>query len=303
MIYLSDKRSPNLITTLCLAAFLVLLAGSLRFYKLGSWSFGPDEVATLQEAASLFQETSLPRESDYYRLPRIIPLGYPIMHSGYTVFGRDEFGSRVVPALFGTASVLVVFLGLLRPLGTPTALATALLVAVWPAHLLVSQFNRFYMIAFFFASLSVILGIHAWVRRSVIWVALASLAAMLAGLSHTFLFLLLGGLFAAILCAAVAERSPIPWRMLTVVVAAGVVIGVFTTVYLLPLSRGWNSGETWGYSVPKAIQASVSSIGWPFVLLAPLGLVSLRCAERICSLIGECSLRCGLRLCWWRPGW
>jgi len=254
---------------------LVVFAGSLRFAKLGAWPFAPDEVATLSEADALFSSGASPRE-DIYRLPRIIPFSYLMLYVGRALFGADEFGTRVVPALFGTASVVIIFLGLRRPMGFATALATSLLVATWPSHLLQSQSNRFYGIAFFFSCLAVMLGWHAWMRRSPQWMGLACLAAFLAGLSHTFQFLMIGGLFAGILCASLVERRSIPWRLLAVAAGTGLVALLFAIVYLLPLARGWNAGESWGYSVPHGIIASVSSIGWPVLLLAPLGFVGLR---------------------------
>jgi len=259
---------------------LVVFAGSLRFAKLGAWPFAADEVATLGEVDSLFSSKPFPQDGAADRLPRIIPFSYLMLHVGRTLFGADEFGYRVVPALFGTASVVVIFLGLRRPMGLATALATSLLVATWPSHLLQSQSNRFYGIAFFFSCLAVMMGWHAWLRRSPLWMGLACLAAFLAGLSHTFQFLMIGGLFAGILCASLVERHSIPWRLLAVAVGTGLVALLFASVYLLPLARGWNAGESWGYSVPHAIFASVSSIGWPVVLLAPLGLEGLRRKRR-----------------------
>ena len=53
-----------------IAASLLLLAGVLRFYKLGTWSFAGDETATLADTASLFGDLEVSEDHQYYRLPR-----------------------------------------------------------------------------------------------------------------------------------------------------------------------------------------------------------------------------------------
>jgi hypothetical protein len=55
--------------------------------------------------------------------------------------------------------------------------------------------------------------------------------------------------------------------------AAAAVLAVFFLLYLRPLLRGWNQGESWGYSPLHAILASIVSIGWPTALLSALGCV------------------------------
>jgi hypothetical protein len=44
-------------------------------------------------------------------------------------------------------------------------------------------------------------------------------------------------------------------------------------LYLLPLLRGWNEEKTWGYSVGRSLLGSLSSLGWPVVLLALWGAI------------------------------
>src|SRR5262249_20322116 len=92
---------------------------------------------------------------------------------------------------------------------------------------------------------------------------------------HTIEALLLGALFAAIVVTAWLGREPRLVRLLPVVVFSGLVgAGIFLG-YLLPMARGWNSGESWGYSLGHSAMASVSQLGWPIALLAFLGVVSL----------------------------
>ena len=90
-------------------------------------------------------------------------------------------------------------------------------------------------------------------------------------LCHTTTALLLPIIFAGVLAASYAERQPVSGRVLLVFLAAGACIAGFFAVYLWPLMRGWNQGQTWGYSVGHSILASANMIGWPVFLLAILG--------------------------------
>src|SRR5947209_2290306 len=95
---------------LLLALTLALLGGGLRFFRLGPWPFAGDELATLTEADSLFGKTVSPPESQTYRLARLVPLSYAIHYADYQLFGRDEWGSRVLIALLGTLQIVLVFI-------------------------------------------------------------------------------------------------------------------------------------------------------------------------------------------------
>jgi hypothetical protein len=255
-----------------LALLLCLIAGGLRFYRLGDWPFHRDELPTLDEAASLFQPLDHPPTTQLERLPRIVPLGYTLLAAGYECFGRDEYGSRVMGALFGVLNVLFVFLLLDRTLGRSTALVTALLLALWPEHIYRSQENRYYMFASVFASLSMLLGWLAVERQSRWWLLGACVAAMAAVLCQTVLGLLFAGLFVAIVAAGWAAGDfAAARRLLPVLIGAGFVALVFFVVYLLPLMRGWNAGETWGYGLGHSLAAAVSQLGWPIALLALVG--------------------------------
>lgn len=262
-----DKR---ILIGLCLA--LGLLAGGLRFYRLGDWPFHRDEVPTLDEVTSLLTPLPGPPTTQTDRLPRIVPLGYSLLALGYECFGRDEFGTRVMGAIFGTLHVLLVFLLLDRTLGRPTALATALLVALWPEHLYRSQENRFYMFAAVGSSLAMLLGALAVERRSRWLLAGACLAAFAAVLCQTVQGLVFGGLFVTIVAASWAARDGAIARRLLPVLAAGALLAcAFFVWYLLPLIRGWNTGAAWGYGVGHSVAAGVSQLGWPVALLAVVG--------------------------------
>jgi hypothetical protein len=254
---------------------LALIAGALavRFHRLGDWPFAFDEVPTLEEVQTLADPSSAAPESQAFRLPRLIPVGYLFSWAGIRLFGADEFGSRVVPALLGAAMVGLVFgIGRLS-LGRGTALAAALLTALWPAHVFQSQQNRFYMAAALFASVTMLCGSVAAARPRLRWIVLACAAATLSVLSHTVTAVLLPAVGLGVLAARYAEgRSPSRSELLAFSAGAAV-IGLLFLVYLLPLASGWNRNAAWGYSVGHSVLASVNMLGWPVALLAGLGLV------------------------------
>jgi hypothetical protein len=254
---------------------LGLLAGSLRFYRLGTWPFFGDELATFSEVAAFNSPDQGDDTSQNARLARMIPLSYLVHNAGYALFGQDEFGSRAMMALLGTVQVVLVFFCLTRPLGWPAALATALLLAVWPEHIYQSQQHRFYMTAAVFSSLCMLAGAWAVQRQSVLLTALACLAAFAAILAHTLQGLTLGGLFIGILVAARVRRQSAPWVQLGVVAAAAMMALTFLAFYLLRQGQGWNAGEGWGSTSGHSLLASLYEIGWPVVLLAGLGAVSI----------------------------
>jgi hypothetical protein len=255
---------------------VVMLAGILRFHRLGDWPFAGDEILTFPEVDSLFEGPSVSTIEQKDRLPRLIPLGYLVQYLDYQLFGRDEYGSRVLIALLGTASVAVIFFGLAPTLGTSAALAAATLTALWPEHLFQSQQNRFYAAAQLFAAACMVTGALAVSRQST-WLALAScVAASAALLSHTLQGMLFGGLFGAIAMAALAQRWDRAWKLLVTVGAASLVAAAFFLLYLYPLAKGWNAtGSWWGYGVTHSVLASINQVGWPVGLLALVGTVDV----------------------------
>jgi hypothetical protein len=256
-----------------IAIGLAVLAGGLRFYRLGAFPFAGDELATLAETHSFFTPPDGAASSQIDRLPRMIPLAYLVHGLDYRLFGTDEFGSRVLPAALGALGVAVVYLGLAGTAGEAAALVTALLLAVWPEHLLQSQENRFYMTAWLVASAAVMLGARAARDRSVPWAVAACLAGLVGVLCHTLMLVLLPGLFAAFAVSAWRDREPLPRRMLAAAAGAGVAAGAVVLGLVLTVGRGWNAGASWGYSPLHGLVAAVNRVGWPVIVLAGLGAV------------------------------
>lgn len=253
------------------AILLTIAAAALRFHTIGQWPFFEDEFVTTTESDSLFGRVELPRDSQPQRLPRILPLAYTLHYVGNQIFGRDEFGTRVLVALFGTATVPLVLVLLDGTCPRAVAVATSLLIAVWPEHIIQCQQNRFYVFAAFFSYATMLLGArfvwHPTVGLS-IQIIIAAFAALLC---HTltaigFLFVVAG-----IAAAATFARRPIPPRPLKTLFAGGLLLCVFGVVYLLPRLRGWNAGEEFGFSVAHSAVSMVRMLEWPVFILTLLG--------------------------------
>jgi hypothetical protein len=252
---------------------LLLLAGGLRFYRLGDWSLAGDETATFEEVDSLLTHPPTVLKDQIDSLPRLIPLAHGTLFVGYQLFGRSDFGCRVLPALLGAMNVALLYLLLRGPLGEMPALASALFFALWPEHIFHSQENRFYIPAEFISSLCMASGALAAQRRSLGWMAIACLSAFLAILFHTTLGLLQIGLVISFTVANIWDHRPGAWFLLGLILVTSIGSRFLFTGYLMPIYRSWNFGSGWGYGPIQAVLASVVQLGLPVVLLAMLGAI------------------------------
>lgn len=264
---------PARIQFISITVAVLVIGAALRFYGIGAWPFAGDETATLLEERVLFHEVQAPESSQAYRLPHLVPLSYFLLHIGQALFGSDEFGSRVMTAIVGTAGVVVIFMLLDGPMGRPTAIATALLATLWPEHVFQSQQARFYIVAAFFAFLSMLVGGFALKRRPVLFSGIACGLAFAAMLAHTLMVVLFPMIFMGIVAGSYAERKPVPKGIWLVFLITTVLVAVFFGSYVMPLLHGWNQGQSWGYSVVHSVLASIDMVGWPIALLAAVGLL------------------------------
>lgn len=282
-----DKRR-----LVCIAISIFVFAVAIRFYKLGEWPFVPDEIATIEEESLLFGRSEIPNDHQYYRLPKIIPLAYLLHHIDYSMFGSDELGSRVIPALMSSICVLVIFL-MINPLkGLPTAVATSLIFAVWPSHVSLSQQNRYYAAAAFFSTICLLAGAYVADRRSIKMCFIACLALVAAVLCNTLTGAFLGIVLVGIIGGSFAERQNPPGVPIMIMGITAIGLLLLYWHYLRPLITGWNEGAECGYSVTHAILGSVNLIGWPTAVLGSAGtlfLLTQRSAQNwywIASILG-----------------
>jgi len=143
-------------------AGVVLLALMLRFWRLGQWNFQATEMFTLKDSLTL--KATNPR-----------PLGYVLNHYLVGPFLQlDEFGLRLLPAIFGVLAVVTLYLVGRRLIGARAALCGAFILAVNPLQVMYSQLARYWSLVFLLSTIypfALYLGIRERDRR---WFAIDS---------------------------------------------------------------------------------------------------------------------------------
>ena len=161
------------------AVELTLLAGCLRFLRLGAWSLWIDEGNTLW----LTQHLSGKRPTDAY------PLFFWLERGMVELFGTGEFALRLLPAILGILTVPLLYLAFRKAAGERAAFWGALLLALSPWHLFWSQNARYYTLLMVEALVMFRLAWAWWEGGG--WKHLAGLALVgLAGLMTQYTLLL-----------------------------------------------------------------------------------------------------------------
>lgn len=156
-IHRSDSRFLARVggTTLLLAT-IAAVAFLLRFHWLGSWSFWIDEIFTVNRAHDLFGNDLLPDV--------LTKRGLSLYLIGWSMklLGTSEWSARLVPAIVGVATVVLIYFPIRRVTNSFVGLVTALLLAISPFHIYYSQNARyvsslvlFYVLAALFLFLAV----------------------------------------------------------------------------------------------------------------------------------------------------
>jgi hypothetical protein len=266
---------------------LILLAGTMRFYHLGTWPFAMDELFTPIETHVWMGEMNVPDEylgnekpeqTQIYRLPRMLLVAHFVHWIDYKFFGESELGSRFLMAVIGTLCVGLIFVTACPLFGTRGSLILALLIMLFPEHILNSQNGRFYSLAFLFITMVFLLGGHIVQRNSVkasVWIGFLALLMIF---SHT-----LGGLIWGIILLSILIEIGFSNKKNNNINRIFVCIGLWSLLFLLvaffylkPLIGEWNSADRqWGYTPLHAAMAFINRISWSYALLSCLGTLLL----------------------------
>lgn len=133
---------------------IVLLAGLLRFYRLGTWGFWLDEIYSVRDTFHLtgqdiVQYTGDPKDVYY-------PLSYALIRLAMAFLGVNEWSARLVPCLVGIISIPLLYFPVRKMFNSTVGLLAVLLLAVSPWHLYWSQSARFYSLLFLLCNLSLL---------------------------------------------------------------------------------------------------------------------------------------------------
>jgi mannosyltransferase len=220
------RRQRQTIITLSL---LVLLAFTLRVYRLGHQSFWYDEGQSYYFAHqdSLGAMLGVISDSDHP------PLYFILLYLWMSVAGRSEFALRFTALFWSLLLVPLVYLLGRRAFGIGEGITAALLMAVSPFHVWYAQEARMYTLATFLGLLSSYLLLLALQKgRRSLWLAytLAALAAPYAHLYACFV-LLLQGLF--VLLWAWRSRPGVPFLRAWLLSQVGIGLGFLPWVSIV----------------------------------------------------------------------
>lgn len=259
---------------------LTVVAFLLRFWRLGQWSLDSDETFTLRD--SLHPQLSNPRPLLYF-------LNYYLVRPFHAL---DEFGLRILPAVFGVLAIPVFYLVARRLFGARAALFGALLLTFSPLHVFYSQFARYWTLVFLLSTIYPYALYVGFRERNRSALALGAVTAVIAVLAHPTSALLIGGLglwFVLTYLRGDNLRQLWNQRIVRWGVSLTVILAAAITVWLLPMLQTWISNHDGGNSSefllhlpgkPGTIQLAyllsyVESLTLPLVLTALLGICLL----------------------------
>lgn len=256
-----------------LALVLVAVATfTVNFYKLGAWPFGLDEVPSLMELGILDTEHAQGGfKEQLKRLPQLVPTWYFAQRLFLQVFPADEFWTRVLSAVCGSLTVILVYVFARRWRGPWFAAALTLLVGLSQCFVWLVQQNRFYSMAMLFLAIS-LATVWSKSEKQLLFALLCAVSTVLAVLTHNLLAVVfwIGGI-AAGMCLLLGF---IP-KAVGVRALLAAVVAFFTYLfYLRPLMTGWVSGGTGG---TNGLVSFAAQLGIPTIALAAAGIAwSLR---------------------------
>jgi 4-amino-4-deoxy-L-arabinose transferase-like glycosyltransferase len=188
--------------TLAVSATLGGIAGVaffLRLWELNAFGFNSDEAVYAGQAASIADHPNL---KEFFPTFRAHPLLFQtILSVGYHLGGYDLFG-RVVAAVFGVATVLLIYKTGKVLYGTGAGLLAALFMALMPYHVVVTRQVLLDGPMVFFATLSLCLVAMYATTAQPVWLYAAGGAMGCTVLAKETSILLVGSLYAFFALAA-----------------------------------------------------------------------------------------------------
>ncbi len=281
---------PETLPVTALLGGLIVLALVVRFWKLGTWNLEATEIFTLKD--SLHPRLTNPRPLsyllNYYLIRPMMPL--------------DEFGLRLLPAIFGVLAIPAIFYASRRLIGVRAALYGAGLLTISDLHVFYSQFARYWALVILLCAIypfALYRGIRDRDRAAI---AVGLVSAVLAVLAHPVSILLAGGPIIWFMVEALRPASFRRWwahRAVRWSAVAALVLGLAVAVRFVPILHSWitvhdeNPGSGQFLNLPKPnglkqfvyLSALVESLTLPLVLAAAAGIYLLWQRERSLALL------------------
>jgi hypothetical protein len=264
---------------LALVAVLAV-AAALRLAGLGTWPFASDELGSFNDVA-LFNDPPPQITHPDQAVPPVIPVAMAALDLGHRVFGRDEFGCRVVVAAFGVLHIAAVVIGLSLVLPRTVALTCGVWLAVAVEHIFYCQYHRFYTLAALWVGCATLCAARSAKVSSAGWMAAACGFGFLAVLTHT----VTGAVFGILLAGGVIAAFGGSKRPLAVAAGGSAVALGWLVAVVLPALRAKTAMTSWlGLSPAHAALGVVAQASWPVCALAAAGLVVLWHRDRAQAL-------------------
>ena len=145
---------------------VLLLALGLRLYGLSRESYWNDEAFSVHHAG----QKSVSEVNMFVSQTEAVPSGYYILlHYWMKLFGNSEVATRLLSVVFGSVSVLVLFLIVQRLFDANVALLSSFFMAISMLEVLYSQEARVYILFTFLVLLSVYFFVRIYQNRGMLW--------------------------------------------------------------------------------------------------------------------------------------
>ncbi|HXV35844.1 MAG TPA: glycosyltransferase family 39 protein [Myxococcota bacterium] len=263
-----------------------------RFHALGERQLAVDEYYTLTSVGHIL-ERGVPAFPDGGYYTRDLP-GQYLTAASVLLFGDNGFAKRLPPALFGLASVALLFVYARPQLGRAgaAALAAVLLVSSWEVEF--SRFARMYAglqcatLAFLIAYDRALLGRHWHLRY------LAHAAGILMVLMQELGVFLLPLLFVPLLLGTRAARFPTRAHAVRYALASSATIAVGLAQIALDLRR-WGAGDLLPSGADQAGTPLLRAPDFPFWSAGEDATLSLLMLVALLALSAIAPAAIGLR--------
>jgi len=281
---------------------VLALGASLRFYRLGARQLWLDElIEAIHSAPSslrvLLQGVTEDRGAT--------PLDYLIQHYVVAIFGRSEFWLRFHAALFGSLTIVVLFVLVSDLFDVRVGLMTSLLYALYPLHLQYSQEGRPYALFTLLAVCSFLLFWKVLVkRRTRDWLAYLAVTILLIYANYFGMFVIFSqsvfscALFLPFFRRAWPQMQPLGWpfllKLAATVALAGGALAPWVVFGIKTVSGYKTDPLEFTFRTFLNLIKDVGNGSYPFagllILLATLGAVKLKRERKYSHLL--------LLLCW-----
>ncbi|MCF6324164.1 MAG: glycosyltransferase family 39 protein [Gammaproteobacteria bacterium] len=250
-----------------LVAFgLLLLAFLSRFYGVWEWHITGDEYFTAFHSHERY--TSFVNQA-YYAL----------VVATYSIFGHDEWLSRLPALIIGVVSIPVLYITWSRVIGRNAALFAALILIFSAWHLWFSQYARFYIGVFLFSSLAYYFFYSAVIKNKVLYLVLALACSLIAIMFHATAILVPVSCAVAYLGMFVLSKKSENngSRIIKIYLGVCVLIAIPALLFFMDqvLTRWLALEQTWGYGPLLIVPQVVKYLQVPIVIVALFGWLLL----------------------------